>query len=206
LNTFWLYGIVLFWLICGPCSAASTKAEDDLRTRLAYTQAQLVLALKESAAAKLALAATIARTNAAAVTPNSTSQQVIAAAADQAHLDAGLTSSATEATANANASLALTAQQIQTELLVRASENNQWATYAVLITQAFGFLTLIAGFIWKFISDGRAHAWSLNKIAEVKDSADAAYKEANTVNMKIAAVGLKMADGSQLAPDHSVKL
>ena len=42
------------------------------------------------------------------------------------------------------------------------------------------------------------HRWAMEKIAEVKESADAAYKEANHVNLKLETIGVKMRDDKPL--------
>lgn len=95
--------------------------------------------------------------------------------------------------------------KLQSTQLLASAQSQQWITYGILATQAFGFLTLIAGFVWKFIEDGRQHAWakesaavSMSKLDEVKNSADAAFHEANTVNNKIADIGMKMKDNKLL--------
>ena len=120
--------------------------------------------------------------------------------------------------ANTQAVISAVAAKVQADALIRVSDQSHTASLATLITSCFGFLTLIAGFVWKAYTDSRDHRWvmettaqaatvtalhrqtELQKISEVQTSAQAAYSEANTVNKKIESIGLKMADSKPLNP------
>ena len=116
---------------------------------------------------------------------------------------------------------AVIAARLQEDALARVSSQNDLAThaiYATLITSVFGFLSLLASFGWKAFTDNRDHRWlvesthktelttaqhrvtELAKIAEVQESAKAAYTEANTVKERSLSIGLKMADDQPLKP------
>jgi len=82
---------------------------------------------------------------------------------------------------------------------------------ALMITQAFGFLAVLAGLLWKGYSESRDRRWAredaqsnhqsvIETLGQVKDEAHAAYKEANTVNAKIATIGMQMKDGPAVEP------
>jgi len=82
-----------------------------------------------------------------------------------------------------------------------------------MITQSFGFLAVVAGLLWKGYTEARDRRWALedqrthqkdviDKLGQVKDEAHAAYKEANTVNVKIASIGMQMKDGNPADADE----
>ena len=82
----------------------------------------------------------------------------------------------------------------------------------LMITTIGGFVTLALGFAGKLIQDNvnyrrtaeatAAHRdKELSKIDEVGVQAKAAYIESNTVNQKIASIGLEVKDGSRLNPE-----
>jgi hypothetical protein len=53
------------------------------------------------------------------------------------------------------------------------------------------------------LEDQRAHQKDvIDKLGQVKDEAHAAYKEANTVNVKIASIGMQMKDGNPADADE----
>jgi hypothetical protein len=107
------------------------------------------------------------------------------------------------------------------EQLQRTGDRNN---QAFMISQIFVFLAVIAGFLFKAFTDQRDRRWHLEdaakrdqdaiakarlvienhesvleKLGEVKQEAHSAYQEANSVNTKIADIGLQMTDGSKLS-------
>lgn len=83
----------------------------------------------------------------------------------------------------------------------------------VELTQGFTLLSLLASFAQKSWIDARNRRWAiedeaahrktlLNTLGEVGEQAKQAYSEANNVNLKIAAIGLTLKDGSPLAIEH----
>ena len=96
------------------------------------------------------------------------------------------------------------------ELVLKIEEVKQQGHHDNLLLY-FAALGSVLGFgttAFKFVTDYRAaavtrdhRALELSKIAEVKNAADASYREANTVNQKIEHIGLKMKDGEPLKPE-----
>jgi hypothetical protein len=85
-----------------------------------------------------------------------------------------------------------------------------------MITQAFGFLAVLVGVLWKGYSEARDRRWAredaqtnhqhvIEKLGQVKDEAHAAYTEANTVNAKIASIGMHMKDGEPADVDEKTR-
>ena len=126
--------------------------------------------------------------------------KTISMTARYAHLDDASLKAAVDSAASRAA-----IEQIQ-----RSSDR---ATLELLITQVFVFFGGLAAFFYKSWTDGRERRWAkedavthqkdmLAKLGEVKQEAHNAYTEANTVNLKIADIGLKMKDGKPLNPNE----
>ena len=220
------FGVLATVLIVTPLIVTTlqgtTDSEAALRAELRQTQAALGLLTKEkSDLGKLEADETLASTKLsvdndqqahAATQQRNAANDVNAAEAQRA---------VSNAEANERAALAAIAAKAQADALMGVSDRNNFATYATLITSVFGFLSLLAGFFWKAYSDSRDHRWlvesanhaaqatavhralELEKLEKVSSSAQAAYSEANSVNKKIASIGLRMADNLSLNP-HDV--
>lgn len=163
--------VFLLLVCCTPLAWADAASEAALRAQLAAAQAALVQAQANAAGAGVVAANQDSRL----------AQQTATAAA----------AAAAAATTN--------------------SQNT-----ALLITQVFGFLAVLAGFLYKGFTDTRDRRWAredaekrdsaaaahrgdvLAKLADVKTEASNAYREANNINAKIEAIGLRAADGSKL--------
>ena len=200
-------------------AAGESKTEADLRIRLANTEAALAAATKERAA----LATSIARLNAdnlerlaqtaaiskAAVTGRLNATDVANSNAASAELTAQSNAAIASQTA-LKAAVDSAASRAAIEQIQKSSDR---ATLELLITQVFVFFGGLAAFFYKSWTDGRERRWAkedavahqkdmLTKLGEVKQEAHNAYTEANTVNLKIADIGLKMKDGKPLNPNE----
>jgi len=134
----------------------------------------------------------------------------ISAAADAAA--ARITAEQNGAAANRAAIEATAAAERSAAAATAAATTARAQNVALMITQAFGFLAVLSGLLWKGYTDTRDRRWQkedtaahqnvvLNKLGEVKTEATRAYQEANTVNNKIASIGMKMKDGKGLNPE-----
>jgi hypothetical protein len=218
---------LLVLLFC--CSAyADSAAEKVLAAKLAAAQAALVAAerdkttIRDTAARdKAALLAALAKSNTDVANRAAASvQSNKSIAAVQATGQANATREAAAAAENAQyiaeqngiaAQKAADDARIAAAAAAGASATTQSQNIALMITQAFGFLAVLVGLLWKGYTEGRDRRWAkedaathqaavLDKLGEVQTEAHNAYKEANTVNNKIANIGLKVADGQPLAP------
>lgn len=167
--------IAFLLLVCTSLAWADAATEAALRAELAAAQASLAQAQAKTAGAGVVAANQDSRP----------AQQTAAAAG------AAAAAAASDATAN--------------------SQNT-----ALLITQVFGFLAVLAGFLYKAFTDARDRRWAhedaekresaavahrgdvLAKLSEVKTEASNAYREANNINAKIEAIGLRAVDASKL--------
>ena len=195
----------------------------DVRVQLAQTQAALAAATND----RSALAASIARANTdsaartAALSKAAISGRVTASDVAQSN------AAAAQSTATSNAAIA---QQAADRAVVEAAtikvqlgEFQKVAdreNFTLMLTQLFGFFSVLLGFLYKAWTESRDRRWArqdadlakgelvahqkemLTKLGEVKDEAHNAYKEANTVNLKIASIGLKVADNQPLSPNE----
>ena len=161
--------------VCTSLAWADAATEAALRAELAAAQASLAQAQAKTAGAGVVAAAQDSRL----------AQQAATAAA------AGAAAAASDATTS--------------------SQNA-----ALLITQVSGFLAVLAGFLYKAFTDARDRRWAredaekresaavahrgdvLTKLSEVKTEASNACREANNINAKIEAIGLRAADGGKL--------
>jgi hypothetical protein len=192
----------------------------------AANQEALALSIKD----KTSLAATLARltdnTRIAASKSTTTSEQVKDIKQTQAAAgDAQEASSFRQELANDRAVSTAASAKNQLDLAVALARENHSEGRNTLYVQLASLASLIIGFLSKYLSDKEkaqkeaeevnilhdqtlAHRQlELEKIEEVKQtavsakkSADSAYTEANTVNNKIADIGLKMKDGKPLNP------
>ena len=123
--------------------------------------------------------------------------------------------------AETRARLAVVDGQSKLDALQRTTQSSNVAIYATLITSVFGLVTMLIGFAWKAYSDDRNHRWALEdaarrvkqaaqhhetelgKISEFQESAKAAYREANAVNLKIESLGQKILAAVPPAPQSS---
>lgn len=189
---------------------ADSKSEIELRAKLAASESARLEAIKE----KTALTAALAKLNASATNSGGTAAAVNAASAQiTAAANAAVAQKAAE-----EAALAAAAAKAQADQLKISSDSGY---KAVLIGSFFTFMAVIAGIvqnIWlrtrddrtKLENEERARRWRkededhhthvLAQIGEVKDEAHAAYKEANTVNLKLETIGVEMRDKLPLAP------
>jgi hypothetical protein len=195
--------IILIISICGTCYAES-KIEVELRAQLAESKAAFKKASDERAAlqANLAKLANNAKASSASQSASTlTASDLANYNAQQALATAQRAASEAAAAATAAASAASSSK----------TQNN-----ALMITQAFGFLAVLVGLLFKVYTDRRDRKWLkedadakankdennhrtvLTEIAGAKDAAHAAYIEANSVNMKIASIGLEAKDGKPL--------
>ena len=200
--------LILLAMLACPLWAES-KTEAALRVQLAAAEASLAAANKVNADNQEALTQAIARLSTA--TRQATGKQGAAAdiaarqreqAATLADANATLANRAVgnAEDANRNAMASAAAAKVQTDLLVRISDQNSTAVLATLITTAGGFATLLAGFLWKGYLDARDHRWLVEASTRTENAANAAFKEANNVNVKIASIGLKLADDPTVTP------
>jgi hypothetical protein len=169
--------------------AASTRASD-----------QLVMALEKANAN--ASAARVATTH--GKVDGTISSAAADAAADAATAQIIMTANGAAARKAAEEAAALVQGVALTAQGAAATARAQ--NVALMITQAFGFLAVLVGLLWKGYSEARDRRWALEdvrdhqkdvieKLGQVKDEAHAAYTEANTVNLKIASIGMQMKDG-----------
>jgi hypothetical protein len=137
-----------------------------------------------------------------------TEQRIQADAATDANADQAKQAVVDAQAANAQAVLAAIAARTQVDELKIATDHSNLLIYVGALGGVLTFLTLLV----KVFTDIRAasataaetrdhRALELSKIAEVKNAADASYREANTVNQKIEHIGLKMKDGEPLKPE-----
>jgi hypothetical protein len=131
----------------------------------------------------------------------------VAAAAADAAADAATA----QIIATANGAAARKAAEDAAIMAQSATATARAQNVALMITQAFGFLAVLAGLLWKGYSESRDRRWAredaqsnhqsvIETLGQVKDEAHAAYKEANTVNAKIATIGMQMKDGPAVEP------
>jgi hypothetical protein len=168
---------------------ASTRAADQLAQELAKANAAAVVKAATAARAGKNDAATIA----------------VAAA------DAAADAATAQIIATANGAAARKAAEDAALLAQGAATTAREQNVALMITQAFGFLAVLAGLLWKGYTESRDRRWAredaqanhqnvIEKLGQVKEEAHAAYKEANTVNAKIASIGMEMKDGPAAEP------
>jgi hypothetical protein len=151
-----------------------------------------------------------------AVVDANSKQQAAAATAQRNQADAATDANADQAkqavvdaqAANAQAVLAAIAARTQVDELKIATDHSNLLIYVGALGGILTFLTLLV----KVFTDIRAASATaaetrdhrkleLAKIDEVKTASQAAETAANTVNQKIASIGLKMADGSTPKPE-----
>jgi multidrug efflux pump subunit AcrA (membrane-fusion protein) len=128
---------------------------------------------------------------------------IVAVSAASAESNAAIAQAAVVAAAVAAAVAKEQADQSQREI--------SHGHMTLMLTQMFGFLIVVVTLLAKAWTDERKHQWEqtkteehqtkvLAKLDKVNDSADAAYKEANTVNLKLVDIGVKMRDDKPLSP------
>jgi len=194
--------VILTTLLLCTSLLADSKTEADLRIRLAASEAAHAAALRDKADLTAALAKLTAQDSAQTARASIASQSASAQRSDAS------TAAATNA---ASASDAAAAPTLSAQIA---------ALHGVMITQVGGFLALLAGFLYKGWTESRDRRWAkqdevelaavkkaellahqqivIRKLDEVKTEANAAYKEANTVNLKLQTIGVKMADDKPL--------
>lgn len=179
-------------------ATAALAADQQNAMRAAEQQMALVEQLKRATAAGLArtAAGTVSEKNATGAAAAAAANATVDAATSQAiALSNGI------AAARAADAAALAANGV--------ANTARAQNVAVLITTSFGFLSLIVATLWKAYADSRDRRWAkedfaahqkdvLEKLAQVKDEAHAAYKEANTINVKIASIGMQLKDGTSV--------
>lgn len=165
---------------------ADSKAEAVLKVKLALKEEALAKASKE----KADLAAAVTKlSKATAATASTAANQVAATKTAAANAETS------QAIASENG---IIARQAATAAEIAAATARQ-QNYSILLTQIFGFLVVLVGIIFKVYTDKRDRKWALEdaarkhdvvveKIAEVKEEAQAAYKEANGFNVKLDSV------------------
>lgn len=201
---------LLVALSCARAFGDSKVVEAELRARLAATEAERVAAVKGRDDA-------IARLNAATTTRSRSEWRSTAAAVTAANaLAQDNADAAAQAAISAQVGAAIMRTQIS-ELQKRTERNGD----TMILTEISGFAIVLLGFIYKALVDMRDRRWALKdlelhresdlkdklehrrelmtKVAEVREEAHAAYEEANTVNNKIATIGLRTNDGSKLS-------
>jgi hypothetical protein len=171
---------------------AETKTEADLRVRLAASEAARIAAQKD----KANLLAALAKLH---------SQGATQSVATEVNRDVAVNSAD-----NAKV-LAASVAAIQKEQMDKLQAVTDRGNTQVITIQAFGFLALLVTLLHKSWTDGREHRWAqevtdkhrelvVTKLDTSISEAHAAYVEANTVNTKIADIGLQMRDGSKPKP------
>lgn len=209
---------LLLSLVAVSALYGDSKSEAALKAQLDAAQASLVQAAKERAT----LAATLAKLNAEGATRSASAAAVsnLASANAQAAQTTAETNgslaqkAATDASAAATAASVAAASAAAAAATAAATARSQ--NTALMITQVFGFLAVLSGFLFKAYTDARDRRWArkdaedrekrsldhrtleLAAIAEVGESAKQAYREANTVNNKLANIGVQMKDGQPL--------
>jgi hypothetical protein len=171
--------LFIFVLLTATLLRADTKAETELRTQLAQTQAALAAASKDRIAMQVELTAAVAklgvanRVQAAADAQQRTNlsnkAEASAVRADANAVQAQQTADSARVTAeaaNTQAVISAVAAKVQADALIRVSDQSHTASLATLITSCFGFLTLIAGFGWKAFTDSRDHRWLMETTAQ----------------------------------------
>jgi len=196
------------------------------------SQAETRQALAAAARERVALTASIARLTAenARRAKIATNEQTVthadAIATDaQADNNASIAQQAVVVAEKADARAVDTAHVVrsQTEEILRVAAQNSTALYTTLGLAILTFLTLLVNMINKWNTDTRTHAWQmaadaakdkatkehrayeLEQIAESIKASKAAFEIANTVNEKIASVGLQVRDGQPLSPPNPPK-
>ena len=187
-------------------ATAALAVEQQNAIRATEQQLALVEQLKRATAAGLA------RTVAGTASEKNVTGSVAAAAAN-----AGVDAATSQAIALSNGQAAARAAEAAAVAANGVVNTARSQNVAVLITTSFGFLSLIVATLWKAYTDSRDRRWAkedfvahqkdvFEKLDQVKDeahasrsAADAAYKEANTVNLKIASIGMQLKDGTPAA-------
>jgi hypothetical protein len=215
--------LLILILLCGAAHAES-KTEADLRARLAASEAAHASAMRDKADLAAALAKLTAQGSAqtarAAIASTQRSDASSAAAlnASEASDTAQANAAASQATAQSNALIAQQAAAAASVAAASALKANANGNEALLITQLFIFLGGVAAYFytawtatrerrWKHEDDDRERAVTavhradlLKQIGDVKHEANKAYSEANSVNVKLENIGVKMANGLPLNP------
>lgn len=198
-------GVMVGILLCVGAWAES-KTEAELRARLAATEAGLAAAKQERAVLMASLAKlTVASTTAAKGRMTASDEATVNAASAQA-------------TAEVNAAIARQAAAVAAAVAAVQGDSAARGNTALMIVQAFGFLAVLAGILAGFLKAAQDRRWAkedskaalgeaathrevvLTKLGQVGDKADLAYKEANTVNLKLEKIGVEMKDGKPLDP------
>ena len=197
------------------CLFGQSAKEKALQAQLDAANA----ALGASTRASEQLAAELAKANAAAVAraaAASRSGKLDAGTIAAAAVDAAADAATAQIIATANGAAARKAAEDAALMAKGAASTAQAQNVALMITQAFGFMAVLVGLLWKGYTDARDRRWALEdarghqkdvieKLGQVKDEAHAAYKEANTVNVKIANIGMQMRDGSLADADEKTR-
>jgi hypothetical protein len=176
-------------------NAALAAEKEDRAELLAQVANARAAAIAETAAM------IVAQKNPAAVQANA----AVLASSDAAN--AQVVAETNGASARKAAQDALLAEQSSTIGAAGAANTARAQNVALMITQAFGFLAVLTGLFWKGYTETRDRRWAredtlahqkemLLGLGQAKDAAQAAYKEANTVNVKIASIGMQMKDGT----------
>jgi hypothetical protein len=183
--------LVALFLVCVRAFGDDVDSEAALKAQLAQAQVTIT---------RLSQGQKDANQRAAADTVDATQQRATDAAAAQL--------------ADAKAVLAAASAKAEADQIMKVQDQNKLATYTTLITTILAFMTLLVkAYIdvqhqkWTVEASNAAKQAAVNqhdamliKLGEVGKSADAAYAVANTVNDKIASIGVTMADGKPLSP------
>ena len=200
---------LIIFIVAVSAASAESKAEAELRAKLAASQAALEVAVRE----KATLAASFARLSVGSAAAAKSSQSAAdgreVAAANAAN--AMITAESNAAIAQAAVVAAAVAAAVAKEQADQSQREISHGHMTLMLTQMFGFLIVVVTLLAKAWTDERKHQWEqakteehqtkvLAKLDKVNDSADAAYKEANTVNLKLVDIGVKMRDDKPLSP------
>lgn len=198
------YGLSLLLFASGLSADSKLELQQqaviaDLKAKLTASEAARAAATRDKANDKAAIGAKIDKyeSRRAAASKLATAERETASATAEQNVN--IATAVNEAVAKQAASVAATVALRASEAAGAVKAQNE----VLIVTQIVGFFTLIAGFAYKWAADVRDHKWSLKKIAEVKEEAHAAYEISNTVNDKIASIGMTMKDGSQLKPEET---
>jgi hypothetical protein len=183
--------IAILLLMCASVFGES-KTDADLRARIAAIEARQLTA-KDKAELQVALDKMNARANASA--------GAATASRDTISEDAAKNAANAQATADDHAEAARRAAEDAAATAKAQSDKSDRGNNSLLVMQAFGFATVLAGFIYKAIIDSRdrkerqaSAAHLVKKIDENTDISVKAFDTANNINEKIASNGSGASD------------
>ncbi len=188
-------------------SIQASKTEDILsaeNAKLTAANAELAASLKKRTAGTSSTAKAVDASSRTIATGNADVAEVTRKVAEDAKLLAERNDNDARQAAE-NAARERAEQRGRTQEMERSGE----------LREIFGFLAILAGFLYNAFTASRDRRWArldarehqavvLAKVDVATDAAKAAYTEANSVNRKIVEIGLQAKDGLPLAPEKGI--